>query len=92
MSSSTKAESAWHVYVLECGDGSLYTGITVNLEDRLTAHNDGTGGKYTRSRLPVRLVYSEAATDRSAASKREASIKKLSRRAKQALIATFPDR
>ena len=92
MSSSTTPEQAWHVYVLECGDGSLYTGITVNLEDRLTAHNDGTGGKYTRSRLPVKLVYSEIATDRSAASKREARIKKLSRSAKRALIRTVPDR
>lgn len=76
---------SWHCYLLECADGTLYTGITNDLEKRLAAHNGGTGSKYTRSRLPVQLVYAEAHLDRSAASRREAAIKKLSRAAKLAL-------
>jgi putative endonuclease len=78
--------SAWCVYILRCSDRSLYTGITADLEGRLSAHRDGTASKYTRVRLPVRLVYQEPHPDRSSASKREAAIKKLSRSAKLALI------
>jgi putative endonuclease len=78
--------STWCVYILRCGDRTLYTGITADLEGRLAAHSDGTASKYTRARLPVRLVYREFHPSRSSASKREAAIKKLSRSEKLALI------
>ena len=68
---------AWHVYIIECSDGSLYTGITNDLDKRITAHNDGWGAKYTKSRRPVRLRYSEPAADRKNASQREYAIKSL---------------
>jgi putative endonuclease len=71
--------------MLRCSDRTLYTGITNDLEGRLAAHRDGTASKYTRSRLPIRLVYQEPHSGRSSASKREAAIKKLSRPAKLAL-------
>lgn len=77
---------AWIVYMLRCGDGSLYTGCTNNLSRRLEAHQRGRGAKYTRSRLPVALAYREEAPDRSAALRREAAIKHLTRRQKLALI------
>jgi len=76
----------WVVYIVECIDGSLYTGCTNDLPSRLLRHNAGTGAKYTRSRCPVRLVYSEALKDRSEALKREAAIKKLTRTDKLLLI------
>lgn len=76
----------WLCYLLECADGTLYTGITNDLDKRLSAHNSGTASKYTRSRLPVRLVYAEPHVDRAAASRREAALKKLSRTAKLALM------
>jgi putative endonuclease len=76
----------WLVYVLRCGDGSLYTGITNDLTRRLARHRAGTGSAYVRARLPVRLVYHERHTDRSAALRREAAIKRLNRVAKIALI------
>ena len=77
------------VYILRCGDGTLYTGCTNDLPRRLQAHQSGRGAKYTRSRLPVELVYQEAVPDRSAALRREAAIKRLDRRWKLALIAAF---
>ena len=77
---------AWHVYIIECSDGSLYTGITNDLDKRITAHNDGRGAKYTKSRRPVRLRYSEPAADRKNASRREYAIKSLSRVKKMQLI------
>ena len=77
------------VYILRCGDGTLYTGCTNDLPRRLRAHQSGRGAKYTRSRLPVELVYQEAVPDRSAALQREAAIKRLDRRRKLALIAAF---
>jgi putative endonuclease len=76
----------WSVYILRCSDRSLYTGITSDLEGRLAAHRDGRASKYTRARLPVRLVYREPHSSRSTASKREAAIKKLPRSEKLALI------
>lgn len=72
--------------MVECSDGSLYTGWTTDVEERIKTHNEGTGAKYTRSRLPVKLVYFEEVDDRSAALKREAAIKKLTRIQKQKLI------
>jgi putative endonuclease len=78
------------VYILECADGSLYTGITNDLEKRLIAHNSGkNGARYTRGRRPVRLVYSEGCKDRGDALKREAVLKKLSRAEKLRLIASM---
>lgn len=77
------------VYILRCGDGTLYTGCTNDLPRRLRVHQSGRGAKYTRSRLPVELVYQEAVPDRSAALQREAAIKRLDRRRKLALIAAF---
>ena len=77
----------WHCYILECADGSLYTGITNDLEKRLAAHNQGTASKCTRSRLPVLLVFTEDFPDRATASRREAQIKRLPRAAKLALVA-----
>ena len=76
----------WHVYVLECVDGTLYTGCTNDLPKRIQAHNEGNGAKYTRSRLPVRLVYQETVDNRSTAQQREAQLKKLSRHEKLLLI------
>lgn len=80
----------WVVYILKCADGSLYTGITCDLQRRLKQHNAGTASRYTRSRLPAVLVYQEAQPSHSAALKRELAVKALSRTAKEALIATCP--
>lgn len=74
------------VYILRCADDTLYCGWTNDLEHRLKTHNSGKGAKYTRSRLPVELVYSECADSPSAALRRECEIKKLSRREKLELI------
>lgn len=74
------------VYLLRCRDGSLYTGITNDLARRLAAHRAGKASAYTRSRRPLRLVYREPARDRSAALRREAAIKRLTREAKLELI------
>lgn len=79
--------AAWVVYVLRCGDGTLYTGITNDFPRRLRAHRSGRASKYTRSRLPVTPVYLEGQPSRGAALKREARIKRLSRAAKLALAA-----
>lgn len=77
----------WVVYMLRCVDGSLYTGITTQLDRRLHEHNHSPkGARYTRHRRPVELVYSERHPSRSAASKREAAIKKLPRREKESLL------
>ncbi len=76
----------WCVYMLRCVDGSLYTGATNDLQARLGVHRSGRGAAYTRSRLPVRLVYAEPATDRSAALKREWVLKQLTRPEKMALL------
>ncbi len=87
-SSSGRASSArWLVYLLRCRDGSLYTGITNDLPKRLKAHAAGRASKYTRSRLPVRLAYSEPQKSKSAALKREAAIKRLRRAEKDRLVA-----
>ncbi|MGN8763427.1 GIY-YIG nuclease family protein [Hornefia butyriciproducens] len=75
-----------YTYILRCGDGSFYTGWTNNLEKRLEAHNAGRGGRYTRSRLPVKLVYYESFDTKNEAMRREAAIKKLTRQEKEKLI------
>ena len=69
----------WVVYILQCADDTLYTGITNDLPARLEAHESGSGAKYTKGRGPFTLLYSEKCADRSSASKRELAIKKLSR-------------
>lgn len=78
---------SFYVYILRCADGTLYTGYTDDPERRARVHNAGKGAKYTRSRLPVELVYREALEDKSAALRREREIKKMSRAQKLALIA-----
>lgn len=76
------------VYILRCGDGTLYTGWTNDLEKRLRIHNAGKGGKYTRSRLPVALVYTETYESAHEARSREWHIKRLTREEKLQLIDT----
>ena len=80
-------EAKHYVYVLECGDGSYYTGWTTHLEERVSKHASGHGAKYTRSHLPVHLVYWECFPDKSSALKRECAIKALTREKKEKLIA-----
>jgi putative endonuclease len=75
----------WFCYLLLCADGTQYCGITNDLEKRLIVHNAGEGAKYTRGRTPVKIVYWENCTDKSAALKREMQIKRLSREKKRAL-------
>ena len=79
--------SRWLVYLLRCRDGSLYTGITNDLPRRLKAHMAGKASRYTRSRLPVAVIYSEPQPTKSRALKREAAIKKLRRDQKDLLVA-----
>ena len=78
--------NTWKLYILRCGDGSLYTGITTDVEKRLETHRSGKGAKYTRGRGPLELVYREECGDHSAALKRELEIKKLPREEKEELI------
>jgi predicted GIY-YIG superfamily endonuclease len=80
-------EPMWHVYVVRCADRTLYTGVAKDLAARMIAHNAGRASKYTRSRLPVELVYRESVATRSAALKRELAIKRLPADAKRELIA-----
>lgn len=79
----------WCVYILRCKDGTLYTGITDDLERRLEAHRAGKGAKYTRGRAPLTLVYREDCADHSAALKREYAVKQLSRAEKLRLCADY---
>ena len=80
---------AWYVYILRCGDGTLYTGATDDVERRLAAHRAGKGAKYTRGRGPLELVYTEEQPDKGAALRREARIKGMTRGEKLALIARW---
>lgn len=75
--------------MLQCADGTLYTGITTDVAARFAAHSAGRGAKYTRGRTPLKLVYIEACADHSAALKREIAVKRLSRVEKAALIAEY---
>ncbi|MEM6580467.1 MAG: GIY-YIG nuclease family protein [Pseudomonadota bacterium] len=83
----------WQVYILECADGSLYTGIARDLERRILQHNGELAGgpRYTRGRRPVKLMWNAPATDRSAAQTREAEIKKLKRAEKLRLVNRLAD-
>ena len=76
----------WFVYMVRCADGSLYTGIAKDVKRRCQQHNAGTASRYTRSRLPVKLVYRENHASQSSALKREAAIKAMIRREKLAMI------
>ena len=79
-------EKGWKLYILRCGDGSLYTGITTDVEKRLEAHRSGKGAKYTRGRGPLELVYREECGSHSDALRRELEIKSLPREEKMRLI------
>jgi putative endonuclease len=76
----------WYVYILECADGTFYTGITNNLDKRIKAHNSGKGAKYTKGRGPVELVYQESKQNKSEALKSEFALKKLTREQKLKII------
>ncbi len=78
-----------YTYILRCSDNTFYTGWTNNIERRLYIHNLGKGSRYTRARLPVKLVYLEIFDDKIAAMKREAEIKKMSREQKLKLIESY---
>ena len=83
---------SWYVYILRCGDGTLYTGITDDVSRRLAAHRAGKGARYTRGRGPLELVYQEEQPDKSAALRREYAIKRLKRGQKDALISRCGDK
>ena len=78
--------NTWKLYILRCGDGSLYTGITTDVAKRLEVHRNGKGAKYTRGRGPLELVYEEECGDHSAALKREHEIKSMSRQEKEKML------
>lgn len=79
-------EGTWYLYILRCGDDTLYTGITTDIDRRLEAHSQGKGAKYTRGRGPLEIVYREVCGSHSQALRRELEIKALSRREKLALL------
>jgi putative endonuclease len=76
----------WFLYILECSDGSFYTGVTKDIERRLGEHNQGKASRYTRTRRPVKLLYFEPCSDRAAALVRECAVKALSRKQKERLV------
>ena len=84
-------EPTWYVYILRCGDGSLYTGIATDVDRRFEVHRSGKGAKYTRGRGVVEIVYRERCGGRSEASKREWQVKQLTREEKLRLIAAFQE-
>ena len=84
-------EKDWVLYVLQCSDGSLYTGITNDVARRFKQHNAGTASRYTRSRRPVQLMFQEPQASRSAALKRELAVKAMSREQKETLICNGTD-
>lgn len=81
-------QKRWHVYMVRCRDGSLYTGITTDIKKRIATHNTGKGAAYTRSRKPVVLIWTRPAKSESLARKREAKIKTWSKQEKEAFILT----
>jgi putative endonuclease len=82
----------WFVYVVRCADGSLYTGISTDVEARVAAHNAGRGARYTRARRPVEVIHVERKRSQSTAAKREAAIKALPRARKLSLVARAAER
>ncbi|PYO24307.1 MAG: hypothetical protein DMD88_01280 [Candidatus Rokuibacteriota bacterium] len=85
MKDNAGVRDRWFCYLLECADGTFYAGISNALDRRLAMHSQGVASKYTRTRLPVKLVYLEPQRDRASASRRELQIKKMSRARKRAL-------
>lgn len=85
-----RAPADWSVYIVRCGDDSLYTGVAKDVAARVAAHNAGRGAAYTRSRLPVRLLWTEKGFTRGAALSREAAVKRLPRPLKKALAGGRP--
>lgn len=85
-------ERPWYLYILRCGDDTLYTGITTDVEKRLEAHRSGKGAKYTRGRGPLELIYREVCADHSAALKRELEVKAMSRTEKLQMVASTGDK
>ena len=83
-----KKRDPWFLYILRCADGTLYTGITNDLERRFKMHNAGKGARYTRTRCPVELLYQETLKGRAAALVREYAVKTLPRKSKESLIAS----
>jgi len=81
--------AAWFLYILRCGDGSLYTGVTTDIDRRLKMHQEGKASRYTRTHRPVELVYREECGSRSQALTRECAVKSLPRERKEDLIASF---
>lgn len=88
MNQPVKPGSAWLLYILKCRDNTLYTGITNNLVRRVTQHNEGRASRYTRSRLPVELLYQERCNGKSGALKKEYRIKSLTRKEKELYMLT----
>ncbi|MEN6310255.1 MAG: GIY-YIG nuclease family protein [Acidobacteriota bacterium] len=81
------AEAVWSLYILRCGDGSLYTGVTTDIDRRFRAHQAGRASRYTRTHQPVALIYKEECGSRSQALARECAVKALGRQGKEALVA-----
>ncbi len=81
-------DNNWYIYILQCADNTLYTGVTTDVRARLATHNAGKGAKYTRGRLPAVLLYQENTANRSTALQRERAIKKMRAAAKRLLVAT----
>lgn len=85
------SESVWYLYIIRCGHGELYTGITVDVEKRFAAHCSGKGAKYTRGRGPLTLVYKEQCGNHSDALRRELQVKALTRDKKEMLIKEYSE-
>jgi putative endonuclease len=83
-------DKEWYFYIVRCKDNSLYSGIAIDVDDRLREHNRGTGAKYIRGRMPVTLVYSEKLNNVSEARKREAQVKRWPKTKKEQLVLGFP--
>ena len=85
--SGDRVGEAWHVYIVQCEDGTLYCGMAIDVPMRVAAHNAGRGAKYTRGRRPVKLVYARKCVSRAEAAREEARLKRLGRRQKLAIVA-----
>ena len=85
----TETNQIWHLYMVRCADDTIYTGISIDVSARVTKHNSGRGAKYTSTRLPVRLIYSESKPDRISAMKREVQVKRWNRKMKEDLVKGF---
>ncbi len=85
----TESKNNWHLYLVRCADDTIYTGISIDVSARVTKHNSGRGAKYTQTRLPVRLIYSESQPDRISAMKREIQVKRWNRKMKEKLVKGF---